>query len=256
MPLPEDLLLFGAGALASAVNAAAGGGTLLSFPALLAAGLSPLAANATSTVGLLPGALGSVVAFRRELREDRADVIRIAVPSLAGGVLGAVLLLALGGRVFAAIVPALLIGASALILLQPILARLLARAGPPRDRHPVALFLANLAIAVYGGYFGAGAGILFLGAMGLLMARDLSRINALKMSCALLTNAIGAATFVVAEIAARPGAVVPRAALPLALGAVFGGYGAVHLVRRLPAGALRGVAGAVGLAIAAWLLFS
>lgn len=253
--LTNDLLLLAAGALASSVNAAAGGGTLLSFPALLGAGLSPLAANATSTVGLLPGSFGSVFGLRGELREHPRDAITIALPSMLGGVLGAILLLVLGGKAFAAAVPALLIGASGLLLVQPLVARMLKREGPPRDKPAAVLFGANLAVSIYGGYFGAGAGILFLGTMGLLLPHDLRRVNSLKILSNLLTNGIGAATFVIAEVALHPGALVWRAMLPLSLGSIVGGYFGVRLVRKLPAQFIRAFASAVGLAIAAYFIF-
>src|SRR5256885_3658729 len=107
--LSDYLWLFFAGALAASVNAAAGGGTLLSFPSLLAAGLSPLAANATSTVGLLPGYLASVAGYRADTRDLRADLVRAVPPSLLGGALGGYLLLSLGGAFFARIVPVLLV---------------------------------------------------------------------------------------------------------------------------------------------------
>jgi uncharacterized membrane protein YfcA len=252
--LTGDLLLAGAGAVAASVNAAAGGGTLLSFPALLAAGLTPLAANATSTVGLLPGSFSSVFGLRQELHAQRRDVALVALASTAGGVLGAILLLALGSKVFALAVPALLLIASGLLLLQPLLARFLAGRGPARARGRGAMFAAMLVVAVYAGYFGAGAGILFLGAMGLLLPRDLQQVNALKVLCALLSNAVGALTFVVAELWLHPHALVLRAALPLAVGSLLGGYFGVRLVRRLPPQALRAFASAVGLAIAGWLI--
>ena len=254
MTFTDDLLLVGAGAIAASVNVAAGGGTLLSFPALLAVGLDPLAANATSTVGLLPGSLGSVFGLRKELRDHPADSVAVAVPSLIGGVIGAVLLLVLGGKAFAAAVPALLIGASGLLLVQPLIARLVKREGPPRDQPPSVIFAATLVISIYGGYFGAGVGILFLGAMGLLLARDLRRVNTLKVWNALLTNGIGAATFVIAELVSGPHALVPRAAIPLAIGSVFGGYFGVTVVRKLPAQAIRGFASLVGLGIAGYFI--
>src|SRR5471030_3022381 len=100
MALAGDLLLVGAGAVAASVNTAAGGGTLLSFPALLAAGLSPLAANATSTVGLLPGSFGGVLGLRKELSEQRSEVGLLGVVSVLGGIIGAILLLVLGGKAF------------------------------------------------------------------------------------------------------------------------------------------------------------
>ena len=265
MPLTGDLLLAGAGALAASVNAAAGGGTLLSFPALLAAGLTPLAANATSTVGLLPGSLGSVFGLRRELREQRSDVALVATASVIGGVAGAVLLLALGDKAFAVAVPGLLLASSALLLSQPLVARLLAGRGRPRIHSRLAMFAGMLVVSVYAGYFGAGAGILFLGVMGLLLSRDLQQVNALKVLCALLSNAVGALTFVVAELVPEVDlgwvhlhpshALVPRAVVPLAIGSLVGGYLGVRLVQRLPPQALRAFASLVGLGIAAWFIF-
>jgi uncharacterized protein len=251
--LVDDLLLVGAGAVASSVNAAAGGGTLLSFPALLAAGLDPLAANATSAVGLLPGGFGSVFGLREDLRAQRSDATLVAAPSLLGGICGALLLLWMGGKAFAAVVPALLLGASALLMAQPLIARFLQREGPPRDASKPVLALANFAIAVYGGYFGA-MGILYLGAMGLFMAHDLRRVNNLKVLTNVLANGLGVATFVVAEILFHPGALVPRAALPLAVGAILGGYYGVRIVRRLPPQGLRWFASLVGLGIAVWFV--
>ena len=254
MLLRDQLLLFAAGAAAASVNAAAGGGTLLSFPSLLAAGLSPLAANATSTVGLVPGSVASVAAFWEELRREPAELLRVVIPSLSGGLLGGVLLLQLGGAVFDAVVPVLLVTAAALLACQPIVARMLVRSGPRRDRSPAARVAAVFLIAIYGGYFGAGQGILFLGAMGHLLARDFQRLNALKIVAALVANLISASVFIVAELWRPSGAVVWSAAAPLAAGALVGGYFGVRLVRRLPEWALRAVASAVGVGIAVYII--
>lgn len=249
-----DLWLFAAGLLASSVNAAAGGGTLLSFPSLMAAGLSPIAANATSTVGLVPGYLASLVGYRVEVGGDlRKEAGRTVVPSILGGVTGAWLLLQLGGQVFARIVPALLIGASVLLLSQPLVAKFLEKRRATIE-HPVALFAANFLVALYGGYFGAGAGILFLAAMGLLMRRDLRDVNAIKVVVSLLANVMGAATLVLLETRHPTGALVFRDAIPLAIGAVAGGYLGVRVVRKLPPTFLRGFAAAVGLAIALYFV--
>ncbi len=212
MPCRTDLWLFAAGLLASSVNAAAGGGTLLSFPSLMAAGLSPIAANATSTVGLLSGYLASVAGYRTDMRQLSGEVIFAIIPSLLGGALGAWALLALGSELFVRIVPVLLVVGSLLLLLQPLLGSLLRRM--PRFDHPAALLVAIFVVAVYGGYFGAGAGILFLAAMGLLYGRDLGQVNAIKVFVSLLSNVIAAATFVGLEIWRPTGALVWRAALP------------------------------------------
>lgn len=251
----SDLWLFFAGALAASVNAAAGGGTLLSFPALLAAGLSPLAANVTSTVGLLPGSFSSLAGYRRELRELRVYVARTLFPAIVGGVFGAWLLLALGGAVFARIVPALLIGGSLLLLLQPLVSRLLLgkSSAAPGEKLSV-IVLANLLISIYGGYFGAGMGILFLAAMGMLIQQPLGQVNALKVFNTTITNLVGALTFVVLELLHPTGALQFRSAAPLACGAIFGGYFGVKLVRKLPSSVLRGFAAAVGVAIAIYIV--
>jgi uncharacterized membrane protein YfcA len=247
-------LLFFAGLVASAVNAAAGGGTLLSFPALLGAGLSPLAANATSTVGLLTGYLASVAGYRQDMRKLRGEVGATVVPSILGGALGAWLLLKLGSAFFARIVPWLLIGSSIVLLLQP-LAQKLSKSGGGTKSKPV-IFTAVLAIALYAGYFGAGVGILFLGAMGLLyVGKDLGQVNAIKVFVAMLSNVIAAVTFVGLELVKPTGALVWRAALPLAVGALFGGGLGVTIARKLPPAALRGFAALVGLAIAVYIIF-
>ncbi len=248
-----DLWLFFSGLLASSVNAAAGGGTLLSFPSLLAAGLSPIAANATSTVGLVPGYLAALIGYRTDLRALRRDAVRAIMPSILGGALGAWLLLQLGGAVFARVVPVLLVASALLLLLNPPISRALARSKANIDSPPL-VFAANFVIALYAGYFGAGAGILFLAAMGLLMKRRLGEVNALKVVVSLVSNLVAAATLVILELRHPTGALVFRADLPLALGALAGGYLGVRLVRRLPPSVLRGFAAAVGVAIALYLV--
>jgi uncharacterized membrane protein YfcA len=241
-------LLFSAGFVASVVNAAAGGGTLLSFPALLGVGLSPLAANATSTVGLLTGYFASVAGYRDDMQKLRGEVGAAVVPSIVGGILGAWLLVALGDAFFARIVPWLLIGSSVVLIAQPLVQRLAGK-GQTHKSKPV-IFIGVLLISVYAGYFGAGVGILFLGAMGLLYGRDLGQVNAIKVWVSTLSNVIAAVTFVGLEILHPTGALVWASAAPLAVGALFGGFAGVHLARRLPSWALRGFAALVGVAIA------
>lgn len=253
----SDLWLAVAGALAGSVNAAAGGGSLLSFPSLIGVGLSPIAANATSTVGLLPGGYGSLWGYRRELPELRREAWQVGPPSVLGGVLGAWLLLYLGGRVFAAIVPALLVVAAALLALQPVIGRAMEkrRAGaPPTAPHPYLVMGASFLVSVYGGYFGAGQGILFLAIMGAIIPRPIGEVNVLKVLCANLNNTCAALTFVVLEALHPTGALVFRDALPVAVGSVLGGYFGVKIVRRVPAPALRTFAAGVGIAIAIYLI--
>src|SRR5438132_1527905 len=135
----------------------------------MAAGLSPIAANATSTVGLLTGYMASAAGYRAHMRQLRGEVVFTIIPSLLGGSLGAWLLLKLGAAFFARVVPTLLVTGSVLLLAQPLLGALLRRS--VRFDQPAALFAAIFVIALYGGYFGAGVGILFLAAMGLLYGR-------------------------------------------------------------------------------------
>jgi uncharacterized membrane protein YfcA len=244
--------LFLAGIGASIVNATAGGGTLISFPALLAAGLLPLHANATSAVALQAGLLTSAWAQRRELAGMRADVLRLLPPCVIGGTLGALLALKLGAKVFAAVVPWLLLAGSLLILLQPLFARFLARHVSLHD-HPLAFQAASFVLALYGGYFGAGGGILFLAALALLLPRPFGELNALKNLAMPASNGIGALTFAIIELSHPSGIVVWTAVPLLALGAFAGGIIGVRLARRLPALALRLFSGLFGVAMALYL---
>jgi len=245
--------LFVAGIAASVFNAAAGGGTLISFPALLAAGLPPLHANATSTVALQAGLVTSAWAYRGPLLEMRADVRRLLPPCIGGGALGAVLALALGAKVFAAVVPALLALGALLLLLQPIVSRFLEKHLALQE-HPLAFTLGTFVLAVYGGYFGAGGGILFLAALALLLPRPFDQLNGLKVLALPASNGVGALTFVALELVHPTGVVVWRAVPVLALGALIGGVLGVRLAMRLPALALRIVAAALGLAMAAFFV--
>lgn len=252
MSVGNDVLLFFAGLVASAINAAAGGGTLLTFPSLLAAGLSPIAANATSTVGLLTGYFSSIGGYRDDMRKMRGEVIFSVIPSVIGGVLGAWLLIALGSKVFNRVIPILLIGSAATLLLQPLIARFV-RTSHVQSR--IAVFVALFLISVYAGYFGAGVGILFLAAMGLMYQRDLGQVNAIKVFVSTVSNVLAAITFVVLELLHPTGAISWRATAPLAAGALAGGFVGVKIARRLPASALRGFAALVGICIAVYLIF-
>jgi uncharacterized protein len=253
-PVRTELWIFLAGVVAGAVNAAAGGGTLLAFPVLLGvAHLSPLSANTTCTVGLLPGIITSTGGYFRELlaelrREARAQIL----PSAAGGLLGAWLLLSLGGTVFARVVPWLLIASAVLIPLQPLVARWLT-GHRPEHGYPAAAIVVPFLVSVYGGYFGAAQGIPFLAAMGLLLPRPIGELNALRILNAMVNNLVAATTFIVLESTRRTGALDFHAALPLAIGAVIGGWFGVRIARRLPATAMRGFAAAVGVAIGVFL---
>jgi uncharacterized membrane protein YfcA len=244
----QALLVAGAGFLGGGVNALAGGGTLLTYPALLAAGLPPVLANTTSSVGLLAGYGGGSLAYRRELEGQRARAVRLLGAGVVGGVAGAVLLLALDPDAFQAVVPYLVLVACLLLAVQPRVAAWL-RARGRADEHP--LWISQLLIAlgaVYGTFFGAGLGVVILAVLGLLVADDLQRLNALKGLLSLLVNGVGALLFVVT------GHVSWVAALLLAAGAFGGASLGVALARRLPPAGIRAGVVVTGVAVAVVLL--
>jgi uncharacterized membrane protein YfcA len=244
-------LLALAGFAAGVVNAIAGGGSLLSFPALLLTGMPPVAANATNTVAIWPGTVSSAWAYRRLIAEERRRAWVLAWPSLGGGLAGSVLLLHTPERAFRAVVPWLILFAAALLVAQGPVARWVARRVPSEgDRVPAALWIAQLLVAVYGGYFGAGIGILMLAAMAVFLPDTLQHANALKVLLSLLINGIAAAYF----LAAGP-VHLPEAGL-MASAALGGGWLGAHLAQRLPATILRGAVVAYAVAVAVRLLWT
>lgn len=242
------MLLAAAGVGAGVVNAIAGGGTLLTFPALLAVGLPPVTANATNTLALWPGQIASAWAYRRHLGDERRRALVLAVPSVIGGLAGALLLVSLPESTFETVVPWLILFACAVLALQERIRRLATRAR--LGNHPAVLWIAQLLIAIYGGYFGAGIGILMLAAMGILLPSSLQHANALKVLFALLINGVAAIYFFGAGQTS-----LPEAALVAAAG-MIGGFGGAHLAQRLPPRGMRLFAIAVGLFAAGQLMLS
>lgn len=242
-------LLTGAGFGAGVVNGVAGGGSLISFPALLAAGYPSITANVTNSIAVLPGYLGGSLAYRRELAGQRERIRSLGLTSALGAAAGAALLLSTPASVFDAVVPWLILAACALLALQP---RAAAIARRHRDRRgsAVALHAALLLATVYGGYFGAGLGIMLLALLGVLLADDLQRLNALKgvLSLAVaIVAAIGFALF---------GPIAWDAALVVGAASLGGGATGARVARRLPASLLRGVVVAFGVAVAIALAVS
>jgi uncharacterized membrane protein YfcA len=232
-----------AGLAAGAVNALAGGGTLISFPALIALGMPPVAANITSTVALCPGYLGAALAQRRELRGQEARLRSLLVVAGAGGLLGAWLLLHTGAHAFTAAVPWLLLLACLLLALQErVRAALLMRAAAPAA--PRLAWLLVGAGAVYGGYFGAGMSVVLLAALGIAYADALPRLNALKQFLALAAN-LAAAVW----LAWRSPLDWPVVAV-LAVGAALGGACGGMLAGRMSPGVLRRAVILLGVAVA------
>ncbi|HEX2189605.1 MAG TPA: sulfite exporter TauE/SafE family protein [Longimicrobiaceae bacterium] len=235
-----------AGVAAGAVNALAGGGTLITFPTLLAVGIPAVAANVTSTVALCPGYLGATLAQREDLRGQRRRLWVLLPASALGGVGGAVLLLRTDEQLFRALVPYLILLAAGLLAAQdPLRARLLRHAGhaPQGGAHEGAVALAVAGGAVYGGYFGAGLGVIVLAVLGLALDDSLTRLNALKQAVSLSVN-VAAAVFFVFQ-----GEPVWPVALVMAVGALLGGALGGRVAGHIRPELLRRVVVALGLAI-------
>ncbi len=250
----EPLTLLGlalASGAAGAVNAVAGGGTLIVFPALMAAGYSSKVANVTNTVAIWPGTIGGSLAYRREIGERRTRVIALTLPSIAGGLVGSLLLLSTSDQVFRAIVPFLIYFACVLLWLQPRLSKLTmfgaSSVADVQSTSPL-LHAGIFLVAVYGGYFGAGIGILMLAILGILATDNLHHNNAIKGILAMVINFTALVVFALrADVAWGPAAI-------MAVASILGGYGGVHFARRISARVLRAGIIVYGVAIATVLL--
>lgn len=241
----SDLLLLALAAVAAGVvNALAGGGTLLTFPALTALGLPAVAANVTNTVALAPGHLGATLAQRRELAGQRSRVRRLVPAALLGGLAGSLLLLGTSERVFRHLVPFLILLASALLAGQePLRAWLARRLGGARGSHEALAVLPVFAASVYGGYFGAGLSVIVLAVLGLLLEDSLTRLNAAKQAVGFAANAAAAALFLFS------GQVHWPAGLVMAAGAIAGGALGGRLAGRVRPTTLRLVVVGVGVLV-------
>lgn len=241
----EAVLLAAAAAAAGMINSVAGGGTLVTHPALWAVTGDPRVANATSTVALWPGAWGAIGGYRKDMAGARPLLLRLGAPSLLGGGLGAGLLLWTSSRQFTLVVPWLILFATLLFAFSGrIAARFAAGEGAGDPRPGPAALLYQFAVAVYGGFFGAGIGILMLAALGTIGMRDIHRMNGVKMVMGMLINAVAIAVFV-----ARGDLVAWDAALLMAAAAAAGGFAGARLAKRVPREAVRGTVIAVGLLV-------
>ncbi|HWC43601.1 MAG TPA: sulfite exporter TauE/SafE family protein [Actinomycetota bacterium] len=264
---PAQLLLLAAAALlAGAVNAVAGGGSLLSFPALLAVGYPAITANVTNSVALTPGYFGGTLGYRRELAGQRRRILALGATSATGAVVGAVLLLVSSPELFEAIVPFLIFLACGLLALQPRLARLVrarregdgnpapGNPGPGApagaDQHTGPLFVTQFLAAVYGAYFGAGVGIMMLAILGIFLTDSLQRLNALKGLLSLVVAVVAAIWFALFADVAWVAAAV------MAVASLLGGQLGVLLARRLNDQVLRWLVVAFGVAVGLRLLLA
>ncbi len=219
-PLLPDAVAFVAGAM----NSVAGGGSFLSFPALIAAGVSPIPANATNSAGLWVGSIGGARGYATELRATRALLVPILAVSIAGSLLGAVLLIRTPAPLFARMIPWLLLFATVTFAASPLVKR--HASGAPRNA-PWQL-VAQFAVSVYGGYFGAGMGILMLAILSFTGFPGINAANALKNVLSVAINGVALVPFIIVGI------VDWRFAIPMAATALVGGYAGAHLFRRLP----------------------
>ena len=230
MELIEALGLIAAAFAAGAINSVAGGGSLISFPALIAAGYPSKTANVTNTVALWPGYIGGSIGYRGELERQRKRIVALTVPSVAGALLGSAILLATPDSAFDAIVPFLILFACALMAFQDPLGRFAQthRLGSRADDHvPLTLHLAIVLLAMYGAYFGAGLGIMTLAVLGILLPDDIQHSNALKGLLSALINMVAVVYF------GLFGPVEWLPAFVMAAGALAGGYYGVGIARRL-----------------------
>jgi len=247
----EAIAILAAGFAAGTINTIVGSGSLLTFPTLLAFGYPPVVANVSNTVGLVPGSISGAVGYRRELRGQARRVVLFCAVGAAGGLTGAVLLLALPATSFERVVPFLVLGACLLVALQPRLSRAVAdRRSATAREHPLPLLGGVYLTGIYGGYFGAAQGVILIALLGIFLPDDIQRLNALKNVITAVVNGIAGVVFVlVAPISWLP-------ALLLGAGAIVGGQVGALVGRRLPPTALRGIIVVVGTVVGLRLLLA
>jgi uncharacterized protein len=238
---------FGAAFLAGVINSVAGGGTLVTFPTLIWLGLNSVTANATSTVAIWPATLGSMWGYRRELRATEARLFALVIPSLIGGLIGASLLRFTPPALFDRLVPFLILFATLLFMAQEPVQRRMKSAHA--EGHRSAKWLAGalmfqLMVGIYGGYFGAGIGILMLAALSIIGLTEIHQMNALKVLLGGTMNGVAILYFVANKMVYWPDVVI------MVLGAIAGGYGGAGFARRLGGTAVRRIVIVVGFALA------
>jgi uncharacterized membrane protein YfcA len=237
--------------MAGAINAIAGGGTLISYPALIWIGREPIIANATSTVALWPGTLASIFGYREQLKGTRKYLTMFVAPSVIGGGVGAYLLLLTPSKLFAQMVPFLILGATLLRAMNEPIARWLKQT-PDQPRSTewwVGAIIFQFGVGIYGGYFGAGIGIMMLAAFGLLGMRDIHQMNGLKSTCGACMNGVAAAYFI------YKGQVIWGDALIMLVGSIIGGYGGASMAQKLGRKFANRAVVTIGLVMGVYLLF-
>lgn len=241
------LAIFAAGLAAGTVNVIVGSGSLITFPTLLALGYPPVLANVSNTVGLVPGSMSAVAAYRQELTGQRSRLLKLGSASLAGSLVGATLLLALPHDVFKAAVPALIALASVLMAVQPRMSRRLEARGTRRLHGGAPLLVGIFLTGMYGGYFGAAQGVILIALLAIFIDDELQRLNGTKNALALTANLVAGLLFVATTDISWSVAGL------IAAGSIIGGQVGGHIGRRLPAPVLRWTIVVVGLGVAVGL---
>jgi uncharacterized membrane protein YfcA len=250
LTLLQMALIVGAGLAAGTINTIVGSGSLVTFPTLLALGYSPVVANVSNTMGLVPGSLSGTIGYRRELVGQKSRVIRLGVTAVLGGLTGGVLLLVLPAEAFEHIVPFLILVACGLMAIQPRMAAFVSsRRGNQREDGPLAV-AAIFATGVYGGYFGAAQGVMLIALLATFITDDLQRLNGLKNVIVVLVNGVAALLFLLVAPVAW------EAAMLVAIGSIIGGQVGAVVGRRMPPELLRVAIIIVGSAVAIQLMLT
>lgn len=255
MTVLEALAVLAAGVGAGTINTIVGSGTLITFPVLMAVGLPPVTANVSNSLGIIPGSISGAIGYRRELRGQRRRVVRLAGAAFLGALAGAALLVTLPSSAFDMIVPVLIALALVLVVFQPRMARAVQRRrernGADAPAHGGPLLQGGLLLSsMYGGYFGAAQGVIYLALMGLLLNEDIQRLNAVKNILGAVVNGTAALFFLfVADFDWT-------AVLLIAVGSAAGGQLGARIGRKLPPAALRAVIVTVGIVAIVHLLLN
>jgi uncharacterized protein len=243
----DSAIITAAAFLAGVLNTIAGGGTFLTFPALVFAGLPPVAANATSAVSVFPGYLGGVMGFRREVSEfDRKRLWSVTLATAVGGLIGSLLLLVSSNEAFSAVIPFLLLGATVVFAFGPRI-----RGWAERKTREITPYgnAGNVLVSIYGGYFNGGLGIVLLALFSLWGMKDLNQMNGLKNWLSFVLSAVSVVTFAAAGIVHWPQAIA------MMFAAIIGGYAGAPIARALPVAVVRALIVAVGLTMSTVFFF-
>ena len=248
MTLLQASILFVAAILGGTLNSVAGGGTFITLPALIFTGVLPINANSTSTVALWPGSIASVGAYRKECaRQRRLVTILLSITSLIGGILGAELLVSTSQTTFVKLLPYLLLLATVLFALSGPITTRLHRRTTSKNRQSwltlVGISSLQLIIAIYGGYFGGGIGILMLATLGLMGMENIHEMNAMKTLLTTFINGVAVIIFIIRGIVVWPQAIV------MVIGAIIGGYTGAYFARKIDQRLIRGFVILVGVSM-------